>query len=444
MGIFKAYDIRGHYGPELNEELAYRIGRYLPNLLGGNRALVGRDARLSSPALAAALIDGLLDEGCDADDIGLSSTPMVYFLTSEKDYDFSIQITASHNPKEDNGFKISRRGSLPVGYETGLRELEYVCKAPPPPARPRGKLRCPDYLPLFTAFLEGYRSDTGSLKIAVDCSDGMGALTAKALFSKSNAVFSASTPDGRFPSHAPNPLDMAGRAPLIELVKSTKSDIGIIFDGDADRVMFVDETGKFISPDLLIAPIADHYLRKFPGAPILHDIRTSRSITEYLTEKGAKPYIWKVGHAYAKLKLREINAPCGGEYAGHYYFRDFHWCDSGEMAALIALGEIAAWHKKAIPFSEYIKLIDRYHSSGEINLKIEDKDAAIARVVMALTKTEEPNRMLDFDGVRLDYRDWWVNIRKSNTEPYLRLLVEANNSDLLQEKVSLIKELIQN
>ncbi len=424
MSVFKAYDIRGIYGDELNEALAYKIGRNLPALHGGRRVLIGRDARMSSPALTAALANGLTDAGCDVDIAGLTSTPMVYFFTAEFDYDLSIQVTASHNPSEYNGFKISRRGALPVGYDTGLKELEELCrKAPPPPVADRGKMSEKNYLPYYIAFLKKHLSNFADLKIVIDCCDGMASLTAHELFKNCKSIFLADTPDGTFPSHTPNPLEESGRTPIIEAVKKYNADLGIIFDGDADRVMFIDEKGRFVQPDLMIAVMAPYFLRTEPGSPILHDIRTSRGVTETLEAMGARPYIWKVGHAYAKIKLRELQAPFGGEYAGHYYFRDFHWCDSGELASIIALGEIAAAKKDGKNFSDILAPIAKYLSSGEINLKIENKDEAITHVISALTKEAGPRRILDFDGIRLDYDDWWISQRKSTTAPNLRLMI---------------------
>ena len=443
MSPFKAYDIRGLYGSEVTEELAYRIGRHLPSLLGGNRAIVGRDARLSSPSLAEALLRGLADSGCAADDMGLSSTPMVYFATAEFDYDFSIQVTASHNPAEYNGFKISRRGAIPVGGDSGLADLERLCAGPtPPPVATPGKITHRDCLPAFLSFLRPYADGINGLKMVIDCSNGMGALTAHALFDDTGATFISDAIDGSFPGHPPNPLEAAGRAPLSAAVRAAGADLGLVFDGDADRVMFVDEHGEFVRPDLLIAPMAERYLREFPGATILHDIRTSRGTTERIEALGGHPFIWKVGHAFAKMKLRELNSPFGGEFAGHYYFRDFHWCDSGELAALVALREIAAAKARGVTFSQMMAPLARYANSGELNFRINDKDAAMARAVSALTQEAAPTRRLDFDGVRLDYPDWWLSLRKSNTEPYLRLIVEATSPALLAERLARVKGLI--
>lgn len=442
MSPFKAYDIRGVYGAEVNEELAYKIGRHLPALLGGSRALVGRDARLSSPSLAEALLKGLSDSGCDTDFMGLASTPLVYFATAEFNFDFSVQITASHNPADCNGFKISRRGALPVGVDTGLAELERLCAGPtPPPAAERGTISERNYLPVFLKFL--HRDDFSGMKIVVDCSNGMGALTARDIFASADASFIADEIDGSFPSHAPNPLEAAAREPLRRAVLERGADLGVIFDGDADRVMFVDERGEFVRPDLMIAPIADCCLARQPGSYVVHDIRTSRAVSEHLAERGAKPFIWKVGHAFAKLKLRELDAICGGEFAGHYYFKDFHWCDSGELASVLALTSFArAKMNSGLTFSEFMAPLSRYACSGELNFRIADKDAAIARVLAAVEAEAKPVRVLDFDGFRLDFPDWWFNIRKSNTEPYLRLIVEASGRDRLEERVAFLKGLI--
>jgi phosphomannomutase len=268
----------------------------------------------------------------------------------------------------------------------------------------------------------------------------MGALVAHEIFPSADASFVADKIDGSFPDHPPNPLEEAGREPLRRAVLERDADLGVIFDGDADRVMFIDEKGEFVRPDLMIAPIAAEFIRRFPGATILHDIRTSRGVTEYLEESGARPYIWKVGHAFAKSKLRELDAPFGGEFAGHYYFRDFHWCDSGERAAQIALKEFAkAKRERRVTLSEFIAPVVRYANSGELNFRIDDKDAAIARVLAAARAKAEPDRVLDFDGYRLDYNDWWFSIRKSNTEPFLRLIVEARTQEMLEERVAHLK-----
>ncbi len=442
MGVFKAYDIRGVYREGLDEDLAYRIGRCLPALLGGNRALVGHDARLSSPSLTDALLRGLADAGCDADDMGLASTPMVYYFTAEKGYDFSVQVTASHNPPEYNGFKISRAGARPVGYDTGLAHLEKAVASPLPPlAMAKGRIAQVSYADAFVDFLRSWLPDLSGLAFAVDCSDGMASLVVKKLFGDAPA-YVAATPDGAFPNHAPNPFEPAGRTLICKTVRDCKTDAGVIYDGDADRMMLIDEKGDFVRPDLMIGIMALPFLRKEPGATILHDIRTSRGVTEFLREAGAKTSMWKVGHAFAKVKMRELGAAFGGELAGHYYFRDFHWCDSGELASLVALGEIAAARRRNVTLSELVAPIDRYANTGELNFRIADKAGAMARLRDHFVSCAKPDAFYDFDGYRIEYGDWWFNVRPSNTEPFLRLIVEARTKEMLADRRAEIEKVL--
>ncbi len=442
MGIFKAYDIRGVYRDGLDEDLAYRIGRRLPALLGGKRALVGRDARLSSPSLTEALLRGISDAGYDVDDMGLASTPMVYYFTAEKGYDFSVQVTASHNPPEYNGLKISRAGARPVGYDSGLADLEKAVAEPlPPTASAKGRVAKVDYIAEFIDFLRPWVPDLSGVRLVVDCSDGMASLIVRELFGKA-PQYIAATPDGSFPNHAPNPFEPAGRTLICKTVRELKADAGVIYDGDADRMMLIDENGDFVRPDLMIGVMAMPFLRKYPGATILQDIRTSRGVTEFLREAGAKTTMWKVGHAFAKVKMRELNAVFGGELAGHYYFRDFHWCDSGELASLVALGEIAAAQRRGVSLSELVKPIDRYANTGELNFRIEDKAGTMERLRKHFVSKAEPEALYDFDGYRIEYRDWWFNVRPSNTEPYLRLIVEAQTPEMLAERRTEIEKIL--
>jgi len=443
MSIFKAYDIRGRYGRDWDDETAYRIGRCLPVLLSARRMLIGRDVRLSSGALRDALCRGLVEAGCAVDDMGLATTPMVYFFTARDGYDASVQITASHNPPDDNGMKISRAGAVPVGLETGLSVLQSMVEAQtlPPPAAIPGTMRQVSRRQPFLDFLAGWRPGFDGLRIAIDGSDGMIGLIARDLFGPS-VHYLNDVPDGRFPHHAPNPLDVANCAQIMDVVRRERLDAGVIFDGDADRVMFIDETGAFIQPDFLIPIVARPFLRREPGATVVHDIRTSRGATEALVADGARPVMWKVGHAYAKVKLRETGAVCGGELAGHYYFRDFYNCDSGELAALIVLGELAAAHQRGQTFSQLLAPIRCYANSGEINYTIARKADAIAAVRAGLTAAETPVAVHDFDGVRLDFPAWWISIRPSNTEAYLRVVLEADTSALLAARRATLERLL--
>jgi len=435
MSFFKAYDMRGEFGRDFDLDTVYRIGRWLPTVLRARRMLVGRDARVTSEALRDALCRGLAESGCAVDDMGLATTPMVYFFTAREGYDASVQITASHNPASHNGMKVSRAGALPVGYGSGLSEVEARVASGelPPAAAVPGQRREVAYRDAFVAWLRGWRPELSGLKLAVDCSDGMAGLLIRDVLGE-GPLYLNETPDGRFPHHSPNPLDAASRSQVSELVRSRGLDAGVIFDGDADRVMFVDETGAFVQPDFLIPVIARAFLRREPGATVIHDIRTSRGAIEALRAEGAKTVMGKVGHAFAKVALRETGAVCGGELAGHYYFRDFFCCDSGELAALLVLAALAEAKRQGLTFSGLMAPICRYANSGEINYRISDKDGAIRAVLAALETFGTPLARSDIDGVRIEFADWWVNLRKSNTEPYLRLIVEARDAVVLARR----------
>jgi len=274
--------------------------------------------------------------------------------------------------------------------------------------------------------------------MAVDCSDGVAGLVARDLLCET-FVYLNETPDGRFPHHAPNPLEATNRAQLTEAVRAGALDGGVIFDGDADRVMFVDETGAFVQPDYLIPVIARAFLAREPGATVIHDIRTSRGAIEALQRDGARTVMGKVGHAFAKVALRETGATCGGELAGHYYFRDFYCCDSGELAAVLVLNALAAAKRQGVSFSGLIAPIRRYANSGETNFHVEDKDAAITAILAALERFGAPLAMYTFDGVRVEFSEWWMNVRKSNTEPYLRVIAEATDAACLADRMALIR-----
>jgi len=440
MSFFKAYDMRGEFGKDFDLDTVYRIGRWLPSVLDARRMLVGRDARVSSEAIRDALCRGLTESGCAVDDMGLATTPMVYFFTAREGYDASVQITASHNPACHNGMKVSRAGALPVGYDSGLAELEsrVLSGVLPPAAALPGMRRGVVYRDAFVAWLRGWRTDLSGLKLAVDCSDGMAGLVIRDVLGE-GPLYLNDIPDGRFPGHSPNPLDAASRAQASALVRERGLDAGVIFDGDADRVMFVDETGKFVQPDFLIPVIARAFLRREPGATVIHDIRTSRGAIEALRADGAKTVMGKVGHAFAKVLMRETGAVCGGELAGHYYFRDFFCCDSGELAALLVLAALAEAKRQGVTFSGLMAPICRYANSGEMNYRIVDKDGAIAAVLAALESFGAPQARSDMDGERVEYADWWVNIRKSNTEPYLRMIVEARDAALLAKRKAFLE-----
>jgi phosphomannomutase len=452
MGIFKSYDIRGVWGREWDQSLAYRIGLELPALLGASDILVGRDARESSPAVFEALSRGILEAGCDVTDLGPATTPSVYFATAYYRFSGSVMITASHNPPEYNGLKISRAQAVPVGYGSGLEELERLAAAggtQPAEGGPRGprgaaagRLKTLDIHGDYLRHLAPYREGIHGIKAVVDCSDGMASLyihdLARGL--EPAPVTMYDKPDGRFPHHPPNPLVEANLADLKERTLREKADLGICFDGDADRVMFVDETGRFISPDLIIGLLGLAFFRHrredHRGEVVSYDVRSSRGVVEYLRELGAEPVMCPVGHSFAKRLLRERDGLFGGELAGHYYFREHFYCDSALMAALLMLCVLT---REGRPMSELVAGVRRYHSSGEINFRVADKDRIIARV----RERYRDGRLNELDGIRLDYPSWWFNLRKSNTEPLLRLVVEAGSGRELSERLEELKALFR-
>lgn len=444
MNAFKAYDIRGIYNQDFTADDVYKIGFFLPALLRTDRVLVGRDVRESTEEIFLALCRGVNDAGADVFDMGLATTPMVYFATAHFKFDASVQITASHNPKEYNGLKVSKTNALPVGYYSGLADLEKMLTTETVrPSQTRGRIESIDVKTEYLKFLKKYvPDDADELKISVDCSNGMAALFIRDLLGDT-PYYLFDTLDGSFPNHAPNPLEEENVADLKAAVLKNNSDLGIIFDGDADRVMFVDEKGSFIPPDLIIGVLGRYFLSKEKGN-VLQDIRTSRSVSEYIEKMGGTPHTWKVGHAFAKLKMREIKAIFGGELAGHYYFRDFYNCDSGILAALLVLRVALEWKRSGEVFSSLIQQIVTYANSGEINFRIEEKQAAMEALKEYFTSRQLPSKLLDFDGYRIEYPDWWFNVRPSNTEPYLRLVVEARSQALLDSRVREIREVLEN
>ncbi|MDR1180990.1 MAG: phosphomannomutase/phosphoglucomutase [Bacteroidales bacterium] len=441
---FKAYDIRGVYGEDFTREDVYKIGYFLPKLLHATKILVGRDVRISSPEIYEALVAGITDAGADVYDIGLATTPMVYYFTAKHHFDASVQITASHNPAKYNGLKISTTDALPVGYDTGLSKLEHWIENEPIfPSPHKGKVINYSMIDEYIAFIRTYRDDFSNLNIAVDCSNGMISLLMKDILGNKPAYINDDL-DGTFPNHDPNPLEEKNIVQLQQLVRKQQSDIGIIFDGDADRVMFVDEHAEFIAPDVMIAVLGHYFLEeRQQKGNVLFDIRTSKSVEEYLKKMGATTNIWKVGRAYAALKLREIDGIFGGELAGHYYFRDFFYSDSGILACVLLLNIFAKFKRKGITVSQLTKQIVRYANSGELNFKIEDKQTAMDTIKDYFCSIETPLAFYDFDGYRIEFKSWWFNIRPSNTEPYLRFIAEAETQTILNEKINTVKSMIR-
>ena len=444
MGAFHAYDIRGIYNVDFDRHTAYKVGYFIPELLKTDKVLVGRDCRLSSPEIHEYLVKGITDAGADVYDIGLSTTPMVYFGTANYGFKASVQITASHNPKEYNGMKVSCENALPVGLDSGLGQIQKWIEdgKPTPVADVRGKVIPKDIHQDYLNFLLKFKGDYSNLKLAFDLSNGMSTLYAKEIFGDA-PTYLFDEMDGSFPNHEPNPLIPKNVVPLEEAVRKTGADAGVIYDGDADRVMFVDEKGQFISPDLIIALLGRYFIdERHEKGIVLQDIRSSKSVSEYLVPQGMKVVTWKVGRAFAARKLREIDGVWGGELAGHYYFRDFFYSDSGLLASMLVLRIVSGLKKEGITLSQFIGSISHYENSGEINFWIDDKKGAMDAVKEHFTSQEKPEAEMDFDGYRVEFKDWWFNIRPSNTEPYLRFICEATSQKLLDEKVTETKKLL--
>ena len=452
MGFFKAYDMRGTFGVDFDLDTVYRVGRALPKVVPGRRWLVGRDCRGTSASILEALVKGLGEAGVEVVNIGLCTTPMVYFFTAQDGFDGSVMITASHNPPTDNGLKVSMSTALPVGYANGLDAVERLVAADAAHFEPDRAFQpasvSPEHLARYLAW-QKEQTDSGlfsGLKYAVDASCGMASLLVRELFPGARIINDKL--DGSFPCHSPNPLDSSAREQVSRLVREERLDCAIIFDGDADRAMFVDENGCFVQSDYLIPIVARATMARLApterqGVKIIHDVRTSRGAIEAIREMGCESVMVPVGHAFAKPLLRKTGALCGGELAGHYYFREFYGCDSGILAALRILGEIAAAKKAGATFSEMMRPIaGRYANSGELNFKIADKDAAISRVLASAKQLGTELSRSTMDGTRIEFAEGWINVRKSNTEPYLRILAECDTSARLHDWKRLLTEAV--
>ena len=444
MGAFKAYDIRGIYNKDFDKKTAYKVGYFLPSLLSTDHVVVGRDVRLSSPEIHEYLLKGITDSGADVYDLGLATTPMVYFATVFLKADASVQITASHNPKEYNGLKISRKDAIPVGGDTGLKDLEKLCnEGEITISEKKGEVKDYSYVrDEYVKYLRGFCPDIADLDISIDCSNGMSSLIIKDVLKDASIHYIYDTFHGSSHSHEPNPLDERNCEDIKRETLKNRSDVGIIYDGDADRVMFIDEKGRFIQPDYITAVLGCYYKKKGLCGNSLVDVRTSRSTTEYLEAIGFPPTLWKVGHAFAKMKIREIDAVFGGELAGHYYFRrDFFNCDSGILASLLVLSVVKSLKEEGRTLSQLIDSIVKYSNTGEVNFKLEEKDECISRILEHF-KSENPSKILSFDGYRIEFPSWWFSIRKSNTEPYLRIVLEAQSKEEMENRLKEIKDII--
>jgi phosphomannomutase len=423
--IFKAYDIRGVVPDELDEDVAEQVGAAFVRLTNAKSIVTLHDMRASSAPLAEALGHGAASQGADVIHGGLGSTDMVYYASGSLGIPGAM-VTASHNPARYNGIKLCKAGAKPVGIETGLAEIKAMVQdgVPAYDGEP-GTTTSRDLLPGYAEYLKKLVDLSGirPLKVVADAGNGMAGHTVPVVFEGLPITLIALyfELDGTFPNHEANPIDPENLRDLQQAVKDNNADIGLAFDGDADRCFVVDERGEIVSPSVLAALIATRELAREPGATVIHNLITSRAVPELITEHGGTPVRTRVGHSFIKAKMAETNAVFGGEHSGHFYFRDFWFADSGMLAALHVL---AALGHDSRPLSAMLQDFSRYAASGEINSEVADQAAATAKVKNIYS--ERPGVTLDeLDGLTIMGDDWWFNIRPSNTEPLLRLNVEA-------------------
>jgi phosphomannomutase len=438
--IFKAYDVRGVVPDELDADLARRIGAAFAQWSGASAVLLGRDCRLSSPELAAAIAEGATARGVDVVDLGLASTDLLYFASGRLDVP-GVMLTASHNPKQYNGIKFCMPGARPVGEDTGLREIRALVEAGDRPAAPSlGKVQERDLLDAYAEHVLSFvdASAMRPLTIVADTANGMGGLVAPAVLERLPVTLHLlyGDLDGTFPNHPADPLDPANLVDLKAAVLEHGADIGLAFDGDADRVFLIDEQAEGVSGSLTTALVSVPMLRHEPGAKVVHNLICSWIVPETILAHGGEPVRTRVGHSFIKQVMAETGAIFGGEHSGHYYFRENYRADSGLIAAVIALGELS---KANVPLSELLLPLRRYSDSGEINSRVDDQQGRMEAIASALSAGRQDR----LDGLTVEFDDWWCNVRPSNTEPLLRLNVEARTPELLEEKTAEVLALIR-
>jgi phosphomannomutase len=451
-GIFKAYDVRGIYPDQLNEDIAYRVGRAFARVIADMEdtdtteleLAVGRDMRLTAPKMATRYIDGIRDEGAAVIDIGEVGTEMLYFTVGSRDLPGGLMCTASHNPKAYTGAKIVKRGAIALSGDSGIGEIRDMVQGGEPgdPAPERGKLTEIDIAPAFheaaMKFIDPSR--VREMKVVLDGGNGMAGPMVGPLLDQLpiDQVQTFWTPDGSFPDHEPNPLLPENRTFIIKKVLSEGAELGIAWDGDADRCFFIDDTGEFVDGDFLTALLAQSILEKEPGARILYDVRASRAVRDIVERAGGTADVNRVGHAFFKTRMRDEGAAFGGEVSGHYYFSGFYNADSGTVPALLILELLSVKEKR---MSELLApLREKYFISGEINSEVADQDAKMQEIADRYSDGE----ISWLDGVSVDYPNWHFNVRPSNTEPLLRLNLESLVSrDDMEEKRDEVLALIR-
>jgi phosphomannomutase len=438
VGIFKAYDIRGVVDGEFNPQIARKIANAMVQYLGAKKIIVMRDMRIHSEAIAAETVAGVLDAGCDVLDAGFGTTPMSYYLNGRVGCDGSMMVTASHNPAKYNGFKLCRGNAVPMSLETGIGEIQKIYESgkyvlAKKPGRVEKRDFSGEYVERMLTFARGVKP----LNIAVDSANGATGPFILKIFKKLPCKLSTlyMEPDGRFPNHEANPLKSENLVDLQKLMKKTGAELGIALDGDGDRARFLDEKGEPVASDLITTLIALEMIREYPGTHVIYDLRSSWVLPEKVKEAGGVPVRERVGHSFMKITMRKVDGAFGGELSGHYYFKENYFSDSGILATLKILNILSNTGKK---LSELIKPLKKYHSTGEINFTVKDQDAKIREV----EKTFPGGKVDYLDGVTIQFDDWWMNVRKSNTEPILRLNLEAKTKKLMDEKKAAVIKII--
>jgi phosphomannomutase len=433
--VFKAYDVRGIYPGELDEEGAEAIGRAFVEVFEPARIAIGRDMRVSSPAMAEAVARGAEEAGAEVLNLGLVGTEMVYLAVGELGLDGGIQVTASHNPKQYTGLKIVRAGALPVGGDSGLQEVrEKAMSGVRPRTGPKGTTTAYDIWPAFVERVLSFvdPETIAPLKVVIDAANGMaGAMLPPVLerLPQLEIVRCFFEPDGTFPNHEPNPLLPENREFIVRTTLEEKADLGVAFDGDADRCFFVDDSGEFVPGDFATALFAESMLEKEPGAKIIYDVRASWAVPDTIERAGGVPLVNRVGHAFIKQRMREEHALFGGEVSGHYYFREFTQADSGTIPFLLMLELISRAGQK---LSETLRPFrERYFITGELNTPVADVDAKLRELE---ERFGAEGKVSHLDGLSVEAKDWHMNVRPSNTEPLLRLNLEARTPELMERK----------
>jgi phosphomannomutase len=441
--VFKAYDVRGIHPTELDEVGAYDIGRAYVEVFGVERIAVGRDMRLSAPAMAAATIRGAVDAGAHVYDVGMVGTEMLYFAVGHLDLDGGIEVTASHNPKEYTGMKIVRGGALPVGGDSGLLEIRDRALQGFGDPSGAGRAEQADIWPAYVARVLSFVDIDAikPLKVVIDAANGMAGVMLPPVLDRLPQVETVRyyfEPDGSFPNHEPNPLLPENREFIVERTKADAADFGVAFDGDADRCFFVDDTGEFVPGDFVTALLAESILEKEPVGKVIYDVRASWAVPDTIERAGGVPLMNRVGHAFIKHRMREENAVFGGEISGHYYFRDFSQADSGVIPCLLMLELVSRKRRKLSEILEPIR--SRYFITGELNTPVADVDAKLRELEERFAAA---GRISKLDGISIDAEDWHFNVRPSNTEPLLRLNLEARSEELMERKRDEVLEVIR-